>query len=98
MMARFAPFLLFNRLYFDLITGSFWIKCQLDSTRHVLTRLFPHRVILPWRTYCPVENSEGVNPIKEANSSALLNLSTSCNSTNVIWQIILREKGAIISE
>ena len=62
-MARFAPFIAFSLLYFNLIRGSLVIKIQLDSTKQVLTRLLPHRVILPCRTYCPVENSEGVKPI-----------------------------------
>ncbi len=46
-MARFAPFIAFSLLYFSLINGSFVIKIQLDSTKQVLTRLLPHRVILP---------------------------------------------------
>jgi hypothetical protein len=46
-MARFAPFIAFSLLYFNRIKGSFVINIQLPSTAHVLTRLFPHRVILP---------------------------------------------------
>ena len=62
-MARFAPFIAFSLLYLNFIDGSLVIKIQLDSTKQVLTRLFPQRVILPCRTYCPVENSDGVKPI-----------------------------------
>jgi hypothetical protein len=46
-MARFAPFIAFSLLSFNLIKGSLVIKIQLDSTKQVLTRLFPHLVILP---------------------------------------------------
>ena len=81
-MARFPPLIRFNRSYLERIQGSFWINSQLDSTRHFLTRLFPHRVIRPCRTYSPVENSESVNPIYEASSSALANLLISDSSTN----------------
>src|SRR5512135_3705322 len=45
--ALLAPFKFFSFLYLFLIHGSFVIRIQLPSTAHVLTRLFPHRVILP---------------------------------------------------
>jgi hypothetical protein len=47
MIARFAPFILFNLSYFFRTSGSLVIRIQQASTAHVLTLLLPHLVILP---------------------------------------------------
>jgi len=63
-MARFAPFIAFSLLYFNLIKGSLVIKTQLLSTKHALTRLLPHWVI---RDVVPLVTQPIIDYLKKRN-------------------------------